>query len=190
MEDIRELKQRTIHGELVKIGIREDIASVANDIYSRSGKHFSSNKEKTNILLYDCCYAAYLQIGEPINPIVLGKRFGVSPKKSTSIKTENVFVSPSVYVDECCVGYDLNKNERSLLTGMCEIIDSCPPPTTAIVAGTAATIIFMNKLNPYWWNSEEIKRLIEKSTSSAQTIKKAMTLINSKHGAEISKLFE
>lgn len=188
MDDDSALKECTVRDELTKLGIPAAVASTANGIYIKSGKHFGSNNQKRLALLYDCCYNAYIKMDIPINPIELGTKIGISSKLSTIVKDENVYIDPSVYFDEFCSYYTFDSDDLRILEEVGAYLDENAPPTTAIIAGLATIIILFDILQPEWWNASEKKRLIEKSKCNATTLKNAINKMRSKMEAAIKNI--
>lgn len=188
MEDNFVLKECVVRNELTKLGIPADVASTANSIYMKSGKHFGSNTQKRLALLYDCCYSAYIKMEIPVSPVELGAKLGVSNKISTVVKDENVYIEPSVYFDEFCAYYKFDSEDLHILESVGAYLDANAPPTTAVIAGLATVIILFDVLTPEWWDITEKKKLIERSKCNATTLKNAVSKMRSKMEIEIKRI--
>ena len=191
--------KNTVYNQIVALGISEEVARAASEIYNKSGKHISGNTSKTMRLLYECCYNGYIKLGIRPDPVALGKKFGISSKKSTNVRSENVYVEPSVHIDECVDFLAEYRNGQQLEIDSITIdpeiikeqhvlINSDLPPITALLAGTTIFVMLLDKAAPDWWDKHLRSDLIKAKDVTIAQLKKAIAMLTSKLGDEIDRI--
>ena len=162
--------------KFLSVGVGSKMAHAAYKIYSESGRHIGSNKKKRNFLLFTCMYNAYIRERIIVDPIELGKKFGVSEKLSLSSQ-ENVYIDPSVYtgmyLSEIEQEYTLSSDFKAKIAELVEKIDNKPPPYTASLLGLAVISYYLDSEE---WGEEE-KKFLKRINFSSQKMKECMKTI-------------
>ena len=111
----------SIMGDLAKFNIPEDVKMEADVVYKIITDELGVKKSK-DILIYYCVFSAYSRIGTPTDPLLLGKKIGLSDKKirrasreyalvlnqATGGKSQITYIEPhkliSMYAQDMCFG--------------------------------------------------------------------------------------
>lgn len=186
--------KNTVYSEIVSRGIPEDVARAANDIYNKSGKHISGNVNKSMRLIYECCYNGYITLGVRPDPVALGKKFGVSAKKSVNARAENIYIEPSVHVDECVEilseydDFDDVILDPEMIKELSTCINAGLPPVTAALAGTAVFVLLLDKAAPEWWDKMARSHVINTKGFNNTQVKKAIGMFSTTITSEIDRI--
>lgn len=110
--------EHSILGDLKQYPFTDDIKNQADTIFKKMRYRVRRGKIRDQLVFY-CVYCAHLELQRDVNPIQLGKQFGIDPGKvqrcystfsylQTGYRPPFIYTSPLSYLPDYCRNMDLS----------------------------------------------------------------------------------